>query len=260
MRQKTIFRIVINEGASTHVMSLNYWKVIGSSLINQSPDTLKSFDSRGFKLFEVLNALAIELEGKTVTFEVEFVDAPLNYNLLLGRSWIYTMSIVVSYFFHVLHFPHRGKIVVVDQLAYFNSDSRIGSVPFIKKTPSSYEDVAVGLLKDSSLMGTFPLPPPYICPTVAQVNMILTYTSKSLDSYDPWVVPSTYEYKSYDDRMPLSPIEVTCQAIQSTFVVAYDTSDPMINVLDEYSHSSRLISMSSPNSFDDTFPTDESII
>jgi hypothetical protein len=167
VHQNTIFRTVIDEGASTYAMSLNCWKDIGSSSINQSPNTLKSFDDRGFKPFGVLIALPIELEGKTIIVEVEVVDALLNYNILLGRSWIYAMSALVSTFFHVLCFPHQGKIVTVGQLAFFNYDSRIGSVPFIEKTPSSYEDVGVGLLKDSSMMGTFPLPPPDIPPVVA---------------------------------------------------------------------------------------------
>jgi hypothetical protein len=119
------------------------------------------------------------------------------------------MSIIVSTLFCVLRFLHQGKIVMVDQLSYFNYDSCIFRVPFIKKTPSSYEDVGVGLLKDSSMMGTFPLPTPEIPPVVAQVNMISTDTSKSIDSYDPQLVPSPSEYDIYDDRMPLSPIEIT---------------------------------------------------
>jgi hypothetical protein len=62
------------------------------------------------------------------------------------------------------------------------------------------------------------------------------------------------------DIIPLSPIEIAYEAIQSTSVVVSDTSDPMSHVLDEYSHSSWLISMESPDPFDDTFPTDESIL
>jgi hypothetical protein len=34
-----------------------------------------------------------------VCVEVEVVDVPLDYNLLLGRSWTYAMTIVVSMFF-----------------------------------------------------------------------------------------------------------------------------------------------------------------
>ena len=39
---------VLDEGASTSVMSLSCWKDIGSLEINRSPMTLKAFDSRGF--------------------------------------------------------------------------------------------------------------------------------------------------------------------------------------------------------------------
>jgi hypothetical protein len=46
------------------------------------------------------------LEGKSVNVEVEVFDAPLDYNLLLGRSWIDSMHAVVSTLFHVVHFPH----------------------------------------------------------------------------------------------------------------------------------------------------------
>jgi hypothetical protein len=43
-------------------------------------------------------------------------------------------------------------------------------------------------------------------------------------------------------------------------VVVSDTSDPMSHVLDESSHSFWIISMESPDPFDNTFPTDESIL
>jgi hypothetical protein len=109
VRQKTIFRTVIDEGASTCVMSLNCWKAIGSPSINQSPNTLKSFDGRGFKPFGVLNALPIELEGKTIIVEVEVVDAPLDYNILLGRSWIYAMSVHSFYLVSCTTFPSSRK-------------------------------------------------------------------------------------------------------------------------------------------------------
>jgi hypothetical protein len=167
VHQKTIFCTVIEEGASTCAMPLNCWKAIGSSSINQSPNTLKAFENRGFKPFGVLTALPVELEGNTIIVEVEVVNALLDYNLLLGRSWIYAMSALVSTLFHVLRLSHKGKIAIVGQLAYFNFDSRIGSVPFIEKTPSSYDDVRVGILKDSYMMRTFPLPPPDIPPIVS---------------------------------------------------------------------------------------------
>jgi hypothetical protein len=131
------------------------------------------------------------LECKIVTIEVEIVDASLDYNLLLGRSWVYAMSTVVSTLFCVLYFPHQGKIVTVDQLVFFYSDSCVGSVHFVENIlSSSYENVGVVLLKDSSLLGNFLLPPPNISPFVAKINMISTGIGKSLGSYDPWVIPT----------------------------------------------------------------------
>ena len=44
----------------------------------------------------ILTAFPIELGGKMVMVEVEMVNAPLNYNLILGRSWFYPMRVVAS--------------------------------------------------------------------------------------------------------------------------------------------------------------------
>jgi len=42
-----------------------------------------------------LSNLQIELGGKIVTVEVEVVDGPLDYNILLGIPWVYSMVVVV---------------------------------------------------------------------------------------------------------------------------------------------------------------------
>jgi hypothetical protein len=99
---KNICRTVIDEGASTCVMSLACWKAIGSPPLNESQNTLKSFNGSGFKPYCVLSSLPVTLEGKTIQVEVEVFDAPLDYNFLLGRSWIDSMRVVVSTFFCVV--------------------------------------------------------------------------------------------------------------------------------------------------------------
>jgi hypothetical protein len=50
--------------------------------------------------------------------DVEVVDAPLGYNLLLGCNWTYSMTAVVSFIFCTLCFPHEGKIITIDQLSF----------------------------------------------------------------------------------------------------------------------------------------------
>jgi hypothetical protein len=153
------------------------------------------------------------------------------------------MRVVVSTLFRVVCFPHQGKVVTVDQLSFFNSDTRTGNVSFISKTPSGYENVGVGLLRDSSLMGTFPIPPPDVPrPSVASINMISTMPHELPASHDPWIVPDPGDHLCFSDIMPLSLIESAYQAIQS--------ATPSTLSLDELS----------PNPFHVIFPTDEMIM
>jgi hypothetical protein len=174
---------------------------------------------------------------------VEVFDAPLDYNLLLGHSWIDSMCVVVSTLFRVVRFPHQGKLVTVDQLAFFNSDIRTGNVLFIAKNLSGYENVGVGLLKDSSLMGTFLIPPLDVPrPLVASINMISTIPHELPVSSNPWIVPDPGDHTHFNDVMPLSPVESTYQAIQS--------ATPSTPSLDELS----------PDPFHVIFHTDEMIM
>ena len=83
---KNIFRNVLDEGASTSILSLSYWKAIGSPELAKSPTTLRAFDGRGFQPHGLMPALSIELGGKIVSIQVEVVDASLDYNILLGRN------------------------------------------------------------------------------------------------------------------------------------------------------------------------------
>jgi hypothetical protein len=197
---KKICRTVIDEGASTCVMSITCWKAISSPPLTESHNRLKAFNGSGFKPYGVLPSFPIMLEGKKVNIEVEVFDAPLDYNLLLGRSWIDSMRAVVSTLFRVVHFPHQGKVVTVDRLAFFHSDARIVHC----KPPPGYENVGVGLLKDSTLMGTFSIPPPDVPhPFVASINVISTSVRGTPASYDPWMVPNPDDHLRYGNEMPL---------------------------------------------------------
>ena len=113
VKNKCIFHTIVDEGASMCMMLLKCWKSLGSPMINQSPTILKAFDGRGFHPYGILQDLLIEVEGKIVNLDVEVVDAPLVYNVLLGRSWSYAMTVVVSSIFCLIMFPHKGKIVKI---------------------------------------------------------------------------------------------------------------------------------------------------
>ena len=114
----TIGRAVVDEDASTCVMSLSCWKALGSPELVPSNTLLTTFDGRSFHPHGILTAFEIKLVGKALSVEVEVIDAPLDYNLLLGRSWTYSMSAIASTVFWVVVFPHEGKLVTVDQISF----------------------------------------------------------------------------------------------------------------------------------------------
>ena len=154
-------------------MSSKCWKSLGSLTINQSPTILKAFNGRGFQPYGILQDLPIEVEGKMVNLDVEVVDAPLDYNLLLGHSWSYAMNDVVSSIFRLIMFPHKGNIIKIDQLSYYSSNpASTDSIQHIGKSIIPYKDVGVCLIKDSTLLGTFSLPPPNVQTPIANINMI----------------------------------------------------------------------------------------
>ena len=131
---KKVFRTVLDQGASTSVLSLSYWKAIGSPELVTSPMTLKSFDGRGFQPHGLIPSLPVELGGKSVSIQVEVVDAPLDYNLLLGRNWFYGMTALASTVFQTVQFWHLGRIVTIDQLNLCMSDvttSMANNIPMI---------------------------------------------------------------------------------------------------------------------------------
>ena len=76
---------MIDEGVAASVMYLLCWKGLGSFELSKST-MLTAFDGRSFRLHEFLPYLKVHLGGKTIAIEVEVVDAPIDYNLFLGRN------------------------------------------------------------------------------------------------------------------------------------------------------------------------------
>jgi hypothetical protein len=140
-------------------MSLACWKAIGQPILSPSPTLLTAFDDRLFKPHGIIPSFLVQLGGKTVCVKVEVIDVSLNYNLLLGRSWTYTMQAVVMEVFWVLLFPHEGQIVTIEQLSFSHPDpsSGVSTVPMIE---NPHPDIVnVGVFLCSPLNGTFDYPP-----------------------------------------------------------------------------------------------------
>ena len=132
--KNTVMCTIINEGAAASVMYLSCWKGFGSPTLSQSTTMLTAFDGRSFRPHGILPSLEVQLGGKTIVMEVKVFNAPLDYNSLLGRNWMYSMQVVASSLFRVICFSFNGKIVTIDQTSFQNlsvNASLGASIPII---------------------------------------------------------------------------------------------------------------------------------
>ena len=131
------------------------------------------------------------------------------------------------------------------------------NIPLLGDHKIMYESVGVGLLKDSSLMGTFPTPLPPTTHDISTVDMISTATYQYLESSDPWIVPRPLEFDALGDTMPFGLAKPSYVSIQSD---SPSSDDQHLLAPDVSSMQSWLSSLSSViNYISPTFPSDESI-
>ena len=109
---------IIDEGASVSILSSTAWKALGSPLLMPVTHNLLSFNKGTSRPLGTLPKLPVSLGGKAVHLNVMVVLGLLDYNLILGHDYVYSMEAIVSTLFQVIHFPHEGKIVTVDQLSF----------------------------------------------------------------------------------------------------------------------------------------------
>jgi hypothetical protein len=191
---RNIFCTVVDEGTSTCFMSLACWKAIGQPVLSPSPTLLTTFDFHSFRPHVIISSFPVKLGGKTMCIEVEVVDASLDYNILLERSWTYAMKAMVATVFWVLLFPHEDRIVTIDQLSFSRSDLSLGvsAVLMIDNPQPGIVNVGVGLCP--SLMVTFDYSPPqYDVKFISDHHKVDIFkVSLFFMTYftDPWILPS----------------------------------------------------------------------
>lgn len=121
---------IIDEGASVSILSSIAWKALGSPALLPEMKNLSGFDKGTSWPLGILPNVPITLKGKTVQMNVIVVQGPLDYNLLLGRDYIYCMGAVISSLFRVMCFPHEGRMVkLVDQISFPGSHIANSHVP-----------------------------------------------------------------------------------------------------------------------------------
>ena len=115
---RQILHTIFDEGGSVSIPSSTSWQALGSPQLVPSTDQILAFNRRPIAPLGTLPYLPIILGGKTVCIDVMVVQGTLDFNLLLGRDYVYAMKAVVSTLFRVMYFPHDGKIVTIDQLSF----------------------------------------------------------------------------------------------------------------------------------------------
>lgn len=69
----------------------------------------------------ILHNVSLEIPNNTIIIDIKVVDAQLNYNILLGHSYMYAMKEIASTIFHLMMFSYEGKIVMIEQLMYYDT-------------------------------------------------------------------------------------------------------------------------------------------
>jgi hypothetical protein len=89
---------------------------------------LFTFNRRNNHPLGILPQFSITLGGKIIFIDVMVVPDPLDFDLLLGKDYVYAMKAIVSTLFHVIYFPHDGIMVTIDQLSFFGLDLTINPI------------------------------------------------------------------------------------------------------------------------------------
>jgi hypothetical protein len=129
-----VYQCIVDEGSSASILSSSAWKDLGSPKLVSTTSELLDFDKIPSECLGILPQLPIMLGGKTFLVNLLVVLGPLDFNMLLGCDYVYAMNVVVSTLFCVMHFPHNGSIVTIDQLSSDNhhpSSDFSSSFPFV---------------------------------------------------------------------------------------------------------------------------------
>ena len=106
------------------MMVTSDWKKLGSPNLSPSTITLHPWDGHPSQPFSLYHNCPIIVVGKIFLIDIKFIDAPLDYNILLVPSYTYSMFFVASSIFCKMCFPHNGKIITIDYLTYYDPQSQ----------------------------------------------------------------------------------------------------------------------------------------
>jgi hypothetical protein len=208
IRNIIVHRCIIDEGASTCIMSKIVWLKLGSLELTPSSITLRAYDGRPSSPEGLFQNVPVELRGKTILIDIEVIDVTLNYNILFGRSYMYDMKAVASSVFWTIMFPHNGKIVTVDQVSYYepNPSANVDNIlPLIHTNQDVYPlvEMGPGIFKYPSLLGTYHGAPPLLPPN--QVCIITSNQTHMEGTCPPQEAPVIPDVSAVAASLPQEP-------------------------------------------------------
>jgi hypothetical protein len=122
VRGRDVPQTLIDEGASISILSSVAWYALGCLQLALVTQNLLAFNRRTSQPLGILPQFPVTLGGKTIFIDVMVVRDPLDFSFLLGWDYVYAMKSLVSTLFHVISFPHDGRIVTIDQLSFIGLD------------------------------------------------------------------------------------------------------------------------------------------
>jgi hypothetical protein len=151
-------------------MSKTVWQKLGSPELIPFAINLRAYDRQPSSPEGLFQNVPVKLGGKTILIDIEVINAPLDYNILFGRSYMYAMKAVESSIFQTMMFSHNGKIVTIDQVSHYDSNpsANINNIlPLIHTSHDTYPLIKMGprIFKDPSLLGTYHGAPPFLHPS-----------------------------------------------------------------------------------------------
>jgi hypothetical protein len=216
-----VHHFIIDEGASTCIMSKKVWKKIGFPQLVLSTITLRDYDGRPSSPKGLFQNVTIKLGGKTILIEIEVIDAPLDYNILFGHIYMYAMKAVASSVFRTMMFPHKGKIITIDQVSHYkpNHSTNIDNIlPLVHTNYDAYSLMNMGprIFKDPSLLGAYHKAPPLIHPST-KVCVISSNGTDTGDTIPPTEVSSHLDVPPVEEILPQDFLENPTTPLKPNF-------------------------------------------
>jgi hypothetical protein len=202
-------------------MSKVVWKKLNSPKIVPSAITLRAYDGRPSSPKGIFQNAPIELGGKTILIDIEVIDAPLDYNILFGCSYMYAMKVITSSLFRMMMFPHNEKIITIDQLTHYepNHSANIDNIlPLVCTILDAFMviDMGPGIFKDPSLLGEYHGASPLLHPSISsQVCVVSSNVTYIKDTTPLTEAPPHITVPPVEDLLPLEfPEHLTTPLIQ----------------------------------------------